>query len=70
MCEGCEVRLLCIILNNIRFIMEERDIRHDKFYNDTGIHIGRILSLKGNMTINTLEQIAKYLDVPIEDLIK
>lgn len=48
--------------------MKQKGIKQDAFYNDTGIHIGRILSLDRDIRTSTLGKIAKYLDVDINDL--
>ena len=57
------------IVGNIKEVMKDKNIKHNVFYSDTGIHIGRILATK-NISLNTLEKISQYLDTSIENLIK
>ncbi|MCH6573758.1 MAG: helix-turn-helix domain-containing protein [Bacteroidetes bacterium] len=58
------------IIANIRESMKRKKIKQDAFKIDTGINIGRLLSMDVNMKVNTLEKIATYLDVSVHDLIK
>jgi DNA-binding Xre family transcriptional regulator len=60
--------LVFIVITNVKFIMKQKKISHETFKNDTGIHIGRILSQNHNITLSTLEKIASYLDVHVNDL--
>jgi transcriptional regulator with XRE-family HTH domain len=62
--------LLKKVALRIKELRESKDITQEVFYNDTDIHIGRIELGNQNISISTLSQICKYLDVTLEDFLK
>jgi transcriptional regulator with XRE-family HTH domain len=57
--------LLKKIAQKIKALREENNITQEDFYNDTNIHIARIETAKGNITISTLDAICKYFKISI-----
>jgi len=62
--------LLNKIALRIKELREERNVTQEVFYHDTGINIGRIERAKRNMSISTIEEICKYLNVSVEAFFK
>lgn len=58
------------IAARIKSLREEKGITQEVFYHDTGIHIGRIERAERNMSVTTLEQICRYLDVGLEEFFR
>jgi transcriptional regulator with XRE-family HTH domain len=63
-------KLLSSIAIRIRKLREEKGITQEVFYNDTGIHIGRIESTNRDFSMSTFESICSYLEVSMEDFFK
>ncbi|MEZ4848227.1 MAG: helix-turn-helix transcriptional regulator, partial [Bacteroidia bacterium] len=55
--------LLWEIAARIKSLREAKNITQEVFYHDTGIHIGRIERAQRNISITTLDQICKYLEI-------
>ena len=55
------------VSNKIKCLREERGISQDTFFIDTDIHIARIEAGKSNITISTLSDICRYLDISLAD---
>ena len=53
---------------NVKILLKIKKITHNNFQDDTGLSTSRITSGEMNMTISTLQKIADYLEVSIEDL--
>lgn len=51
----------------IKSLREEHKITQEDFYNDTNIHIARIETARGNITVSTLDAICKYFKIPLAD---
>ncbi len=51
----------------IKQLREEKNITQEVFYNDTGIHIGRIEACKRNPSISTIKRICDYFEITLED---
>jgi transcriptional regulator with XRE-family HTH domain len=51
----------------IKQLREERDLTQEDVYNDTGIHIARIESAKVNVSISTLQSLATYFEISLEE---
>jgi transcriptional regulator with XRE-family HTH domain len=54
----------------IKQLRKEKDITQEDFYNDTGIHVGRIETAQRDFSMTTLNKICKYLDVSLSDFFK
>lgn len=48
-------------------LRKNKGITQEQFYNDTDIHIGRIETGNGNITVSSLKRICDYLDVSLGD---
>jgi transcriptional regulator with XRE-family HTH domain len=59
--------LLKKIASKIKSLREKRGISQEDFYLDTSIHIGRIETANGNITVSTLEAICKYFKISLAD---
>lgn len=57
--------LLNKIAQRIKHLRNEKGISQETFYNDTGIHIGRIENLQRDFNMTTLSEICQYLDISI-----
>lgn len=59
------------LLNNIitvlKILREQKNITLETFYFDTGIHLARVEQGKTNITISTLAQICRYLNISLKD---
>jgi hypothetical protein len=63
-------KLLAGIATRIKKLREEKGITQEVFYNDTGIHIGRIESTDRDFSMSTFEAICEYLDISMEEFLK
>ena len=63
-------KVILTIGENIKVLIRKKNLTQGEFYDDTGIHAGRVVSGKLNMTVSTLQKIANYLDVSVYDLTK
>ena len=54
----------------IKELREQKRLTQEQLYNDTNIHIGRIESLKVNVSISTLSVICKYFRITLSDFFK
>jgi len=49
---------------------DKRKPTQEEFYNDTGIHIGRIESGASNVTVSTLEAVCRYFGLTLEQFFR
>ena len=63
-------KLLKEIASRIKVLREKGNVTLEEFYNDTGIHLARIESSQGNVTVSTLSQICKYFGLSLEEFFK
>ena len=54
----------------IKQLREERGLTQEDVYNDTGIHIARIETAKVNISISTLQALAVYFEISLENFFK
>ena len=54
----------------VKRLREERNLTQEEFYNDTGIHIGRIESTNHNITVSTLDSICQYFGISLTQFFK
>jgi transcriptional regulator with XRE-family HTH domain len=59
--------LLKKISKRIKSLREEHGITQEDFYNDTNIHLARIETANGNITVSTLEAICKYFKISLSE---
>lgn len=59
------VELIEQIARKVKKMRENAGVSQEIFYHDTGIHIGRIETAKGNITVSTLEAICAYFNTDI-----
>lgn len=62
--------LLKRISKRIKSLREKHGITQEDFYNDTNIHLARIETAKGNITVSTLDAICKYFKISITEFFK
>ena len=62
--------LLKKIAVRIKSLRDIQGVTQEVFYNDTGIHLGRIEVGKSNFSISTMEAICKYFNMTIEEFFK
>jgi transcriptional regulator with XRE-family HTH domain len=60
-------KLLKRIALKIKKLREVRGITLEDVYFDTGIHLARIEQGKTNVSISTLSEICKYLNISLKD---
>lgn len=58
---------IALILKELR---EEKELSQEEVYNDTNIHIGRIETGKGDITVSTLSALCKYYGIKLSDFLK
>lgn len=49
---------------------DKRGLTQEAFYNDTGIHIGRIESGASNISVSTLEAVCRYFGLTLEQFFR
>ena len=54
----------------IKKLREEKGLTQEDVYNDINIHVGRIETAKGNLSVSTLSALCKYFKVRISDFFK
>jgi transcriptional regulator with XRE-family HTH domain len=62
--------LLAKIGKKLKSLRENAKLTQEEFYNDTGIHIGRIETSNSNITVSTLEAICKYYNITLEQFFR
>lgn len=51
------------IIQTLKYLRESTDIMQEQFYEQTGIHIGRIEAGKSNITLVTILRICEYYKI-------
>lgn len=59
--------LLKKISKRIKSLRQELGITQEDFYNDTNIHLARIETAKGNISVSTVDAICKYFKISITE---
>jgi len=54
----------------VKELRENHNLTQEDFYNDTGIHIGRIETGKRDFSVSTLRKICKYFKISTSDFFK
>ena len=54
----------------IKQLREERNITQEIFFNDTGINIGRVERAERDISMSTLGNICKYLDISLKEFFR
>ncbi|WP_290698847.1 helix-turn-helix transcriptional regulator [Lacinutrix sp.] len=55
------------IAKKIKSLRQKNSVTQEVFYFDTGIHLGRIEQGKSNITLNTLDIICNYFEIPLKE---
>jgi transcriptional regulator with XRE-family HTH domain len=58
---------IALILKELR---DEKELTQEEVYNDTNIHIGRIETGKGNISVSTLSTLCTYYGIKFSDFLK
>jgi transcriptional regulator with XRE-family HTH domain len=62
-----DTKLLQRIAIVIKKLREESNLTQEDVYNDTNIHVGRIETAKGNLSVSTLSSLCKYFKIKLSD---
>jgi transcriptional regulator with XRE-family HTH domain len=62
--------LLKKIGERVKSLRENAQLTQEEFYNDTGIHIGRIETATSNISVSTLDAICKYFKIGLDQFFK
>jgi transcriptional regulator with XRE-family HTH domain len=62
--------LLGRIAEKLKEIRASKGLTLEEVYNDTNIHIARIESTKGNVSVSTLSVICKYFGISLSQFFK
>ena len=62
-----EEAVMAAIRAALKKLRTDRGIGIEDFYNDTGIHIGRIETSSPGITIYTLHRICKYYNITVKE---
>ena len=58
------------VIDNLKALRNARELSQQDVYNDINVHIGRIESSKGSITLHTLIKLSEYYKVDIVDLFR
>ena len=61
--KSSDTALLWKLALRIKELRESKGLTQEVFFNDTGIHVGRIERAQRNISVTTLCQICSYLNV-------
>lgn len=59
--------LLKKISKRIKSLREKHNVTQEDFYNDTNIHLARIETARGNISVSTLDAICKYFKISMAE---
>jgi transcriptional regulator with XRE-family HTH domain len=62
--------LLKKIAQRVKELREKAGVTQEDFFNDTGIHLGRIETAKVNISVSTLDTICKYFKISLDQFFK
>ena len=62
--------LLKKIAGRVKELRESKGISQEVFFIDTGIHIGRIETMKVNLSVSTLSHLCDYFEISLADFFK
>jgi transcriptional regulator with XRE-family HTH domain len=62
--------LLEKIGKKLKSLREKANLTQEDVFNDTGIHIGRIETATGNITVSTLDAICKYFKIELDQFFR
>ena len=65
-----DIKLLQKIALILKELRDEKELSQEEVYNDTNIHIGRIETGKGNISVSTLAALCKYYGIKLSDFLK
>ncbi len=61
------LKKIALVLKELR---ESKNVTQEDVYNDTNIHIGRIETAKGNLSVSTLSALCKYFKIKMSEFLK
>lgn len=61
------LKKIAIVLKELR---EDKGVTQQDVFNDISIHIGRIETAKGNLSISTLSALCKYFKIKMSEFMK
>lgn len=61
------LKKIALVLKELR---ECKDVTQEDVYNETNIHIGRIETAKGNLSVSTLSALCKYFKIKMSEFHK
>jgi transcriptional regulator with XRE-family HTH domain len=62
--------LLNSITKKLKALRLAKGVSQEEIYNETDVHIGRIESKKGNISVSTLSKLCDYFDISLETFFK
>ena len=65
-----DTKLLQKIALVIKELRDARNLTQEEVYNDTNIHVGRIETAKGNLSVSTLAALCKYFKIRMSEFHK
>jgi transcriptional regulator with XRE-family HTH domain len=63
-------QLIDKVILRIKKLREQNGVTVAEFYNDTGIHLARIESLKKDISLSTIGRICDYFDLTLHEFFK
>ena len=65
-----DTKLLHKIALVIKQLRETKDVSQEEVYNEINIHVGRIETAKGNVSVSTLSALCKYFKIKMSEFHK
>ena len=65
-----DIKLLQKIALVIKELRDAKNLTQEQVYNDTNIHVGRIETAKGNLSVSTLAALCKYFKIRMSEFHK
>ena len=65
-----DTKLLHKIALVIKQLREENNLSQEEVYNETNIHVGRIETLKANLSVSTLSSLCRFFKIKLSEFHK
>ena len=65
-----DIKLLQKIALVIKELRDAKNLTQEQVYNDTNIHVSRIETAKGNLSVSTLAALCKYFKIRMSEFHK
>ena len=62
-----DIKLLQKIALVIKELRDAKNLTQEQVYNDTNIHVGRIETARGNLSVSTLAALCKYFKIRMSE---